>query len=73
MLNINFRKVYRSIFFLACLSFVSWQCYLLFEKFLQKPRSTAVEVDDAKNWPNPKLLFCPAVNVFTLKQCNLTV
>ena len=66
MVDLNFRKVLRSLFFLACLSFVLWQCYLLMGKFLERPRSTSVGFDQAKNWPMPKFVMCPAIKSFEL-------
>ena len=68
-------KIYRALFFLACLSFVSWQSYSLFEKFLKRPRSTSVEIDDTKNWPIPELVFCPDMFDFELeplRNCDLS-
>ena len=73
MIDLNFRKVFKVLFFLACLSFVLWQCYLLFAKFLQKPKSTYVEIDDTKNWPIPKFFFCPEFELGPLQQCGLTL
>ena len=75
MVNLNFRKVFRSLFFLACLSFVLWQCYLSMNKFLEKPRSTSVGFDLAKNWPLPKFVMCPAIdsaesNYNLLEECG---
>ena len=66
-------KIYRVLFFLACLSFVSWQSYSLFEKFLQRPRSTSIEIDDTKNWPIPQFFFCPELKEEPLEKCNLNV
>ena len=72
MVDLNFRKVFRSLFFLACLSFVLWQCYLLLGKFLEKPRSTSVSFDQAKNWPLPKLVICPQINPYkdVIRKCG---
>ena len=71
MIDLNFRKVFRVLFFLACLSFVLWQCYLLLGKFLERPRSTSVGFDNAKNWPMPKFVICPTVKDDVLEQCGV--
>ena len=72
MLNLNFSRkvVFRVLFFLACLSFVLWQCYLRVDKFLERPRSTSVGFDHAKNWPMPKFVICPTIKNDVLKQCG---
>ena len=72
MLNLNFSRkvVFRVLFFLACMSFVLWQCYLRVDKFLERPRSTSVGFDHAKNWPMPKFVICPAIKFDVLEyQC----
>ena len=71
MIDLNFRKVFKVIFFLSCLSFVLWQCYLLMGKFLERPRSTSVGFDRAKNWPMPKFVMCPPIKSDVLEQCDL--
>ena len=70
MVELNFRKVLRSLFFLACLSFVLWQCILLMGKFLERPRSTSVRFDQAKNWPLPKFVICPTIKDDPLETCG---
>ena len=66
-------KIYRALFFLACFSFVSWQSYLSFAKFLKRPRSTSSEIDKTKNWPLPQIYFCPSrLKLEPLEECNLT-
>ena len=70
-------KIYRALFFLACLSFVSWQSYSLIAKFLKRPRTTSIELDDTKNWPIPELVFCIDTDnldfkLAPLKKCNLS-
>ena len=59
-MNLSVRKILRGLFFLACLSFVLWQCYLSFERFLLNPRSISIGVDYAKNWPVPRVILCPS-------------
>ena len=73
MLNLNFSRkvVFRVLFFLACMSFALWQCYLRVDKFLERPRSTSVGFDHAKNWPMPKFVICPAIKDDVLNQCWL--
>ena len=66
-------KIYRGLFFLACFSFVSWQSYLSFEKFLHRPRSTSISIDDTKNWPIPQFFFCPELKFDPLEKCNVSV
>ena len=70
MMDLNYRKVFRVLFFLACLSFVLWQCYLLMDKFLERPRSTSVGFDHAKNWPMPRFVICPAIKDDVLRNCD---
>ena len=72
MIRLNFSRkvVFKVLFFLACLSFVLWQCYLLMDKFLQKPRSTSVGFDQAKNWPMPKCVLCPEIKGKILEGCG---
>ena len=65
------RKIFRTLFFLACLSFVLWQCYLALDKFLQEPRSTSVRIDYAKNWPMPKVILCPTMKEEVLEECGI--
>ena len=71
MIDLNFRKVFNALFFLACLSFVLWQRYLLLGKFLERPRSTSVGFDHAKNWPMPKFVICPTIKDDVLEQCGV--
>eukprot|EP00093_Oithona_nana_P014809 14809.XXX_721951_722219_1 [CDS] Oithona nana genome sequencing. len=40
------------------------------DKFLQRPRSTSVGFDHAKNWPMPKFVICPAIKDDILIQCG---
>lgn len=66
-------KVLKVLIFLACLSFVLWQCYLSFTRFLEEPISTSVGSDSAKNWPIPKITICPATNLKFdyMETCNI--
>ena len=57
----NCRKALKVLIFLACLSFVLWQCYLSFTRFLEEPISTSVGSDSARNWPMPKITVCPTM------------
>ena len=66
-------KICKGLFFLVCLSFVTWQSYLSFAKFLKRPRSTSIEIDETKNWPIPQFYFCPGFkNEEALEKCNLS-
>ena len=67
-LNI-FQKVVRSLFFLTCLSLTLWQCHQSFNRLLEKPIATSVGIDFAKNWPMPKINFCPIMDATFLQKC----
>ena len=66
-------KALKGLIFFACLSFVLWQCYLSFTRFLEEPISTSVGSDSAKNWPMPKITICPATNLKFdyMETCNI--
>ena len=67
----SFQKVFKRLIFLACLFFVLWQCYFSLKKFLQKPRSTSVQVDYSKKWPMPNFILCPVLKEDVLEDCNI--
>ena len=56
------QKVFRVLFFLACLTLTLRQCYLSMATFLREPTSTSVLIDFEKNWPMPRITLCPTIN-----------
>ena len=54
------RRIVKSVIFLACLSFVSWQCFLSFERFLEKPTVTSLSKEFSKDQPYPRFTICPS-------------
>ena len=69
-MGFSFRKAFRALFFMACLTSVLRQCYLSMERFLEEPRSVSVDIDHASNWPLPRLIICPPVKEEVLKECG---
>ena len=55
----GYKRNVKAVIFLTCLSFVIWQCYMAFQKLLEKPRATSVTVEYAKDWPAPSFTVCP--------------
>lgn len=67
-----FRKTFKSIFFIGCLTFVLWQCYYAFDRYLQKPISIFKFIDSATNWPLPRITICPPMDASYLENiCKL--
>ena len=55
------KPILKAVIFIACFSFVGWQCYLSFEKFLEKPRGTSLSLEFANKWPFPRFTICPMI------------
>lgn len=45
--------------FLACLSFASWQTWKCFEKYLDRPQSTAISIANPAKEMSPTITVCP--------------
>ena len=77
--NLRFKRPLNGLIFLICLRFVLWQCYLSFQKFLDKPRSTSVKIEYDRDWPTPPtpgFTICPTDhnlerNEDVLDQCQV--
>ena len=54
----NLKRGLNGLIFLACLSFVLWQCYALIQKFIDRPTSTSVKIEYARDWPTPTFTIC---------------
>ena len=68
-------KLLNAIVFIACSSFVLWQCYLSFVRLIEKPSATSIKIEYAKNWPVPSFTVCPKDmhyrrNETVLKECG---
>lgn len=61
------RRILKAVIFVSCLSFVLWQVYLSFQKFLQNPRSTSLSLEFAKDWPFPRFTVC-SKNLFDARK-----
>ena len=70
--NSTYVKAFKSVFFLACLTFVLWQCYSSFSRYLEKPISIFKFIDSATNWPLPKITICPPLDSSTLSNCGIS-
>ena len=61
------KRILKALIFFSCLSFVLWQVYLSFQKFLQHPRSTSLSLEFAKDWPFPRFTVC-SKNLFDARK-----
>ena len=71
----SFKPVLKAAIFLACFSFVAWQCYLSFERFLENPTATSVGLKYASDISFPTFTVCPRSpflrrNADVLKKCG---
>ena len=71
----SFKPVLKAAIFLACFSFVAWQCYLSFQKFLENPRSTSLSMEYTHDVSFPTFTVCPTTpflrrNADVLKKCG---
>ena len=70
--SFGYQRLFKILTFLACFSFVSWQCYKSVDKYLQEPRSTLLKIDFAKDWPTPTFTVCSSepINDDVLEGCS---
>ena len=60
----------------VCFTFVAYQTYQCFEKFLSQPKNTEISIKHADEYPYPDVTLCPYQAEDTYKinlaECNLT-
>ena len=71
-----YQKILKGILSTICLIFVIYQAHKCLKKFIEKPKSTEVSIQEASKFDYPDLTFCHADHeIFNekLKACNLTI